>query len=90
MPAGFLLHHPTRVAPGSPPGPGAVPEGTPADPLNWSGTKDSEAEDCTALAYVDGVIYAARADNANSPVPNYSDGTSYLDIYMGSGTPPSP
>ncbi len=47
-------------------------------------------DDYTALAYVDGVLYAAWADNADSPVPNYSDGTSYLDIYMGSGTPPSP
>lgn len=44
----------------------------------------------TGLAYVGGVLYAVWADNANSPVVNFSNGTSFLDIYMASGIPPYP
>ena len=61
--------------------------------LNWIGQYGSVVEDFldyTAVAYVGGVLYAAWADNANSPVPNFSNGTSYLDIYVAFGIPPSP
>jgi hypothetical protein len=44
--------------------------------------------DYTALAYVGGVLYAAWADNANTPVSNFSGDTTQLDIYVGLGTPP--
>ena len=61
-----------------------------ADLLDWNSKQRADFVDYTALACVDGILYAVWADNANAPVPNSCNGTSYLDIYMAYGTPPSP
>ena len=59
--------------------------------LDWQGPFGNTKRDFldyTAVAYVGGVVYAAWADNANTPVSNFSGDTSQLDIYVGLGTPP--
>jgi hypothetical protein len=64
--------------------------------LNWLGPNHPNNPavydflDYTSVAYVGGVLYAAWADNANAPVANYSNGSSYLDIYLAFGIPPCP
>jgi hypothetical protein len=70
-----------------------TPSQSDASLLDWANLDPAyrpDFLDYTALAYVGGVLYAAWADNANSPVANFSNGTSYLDIYMALGIPPSP
>jgi hypothetical protein len=46
--------------------------------------------DYTGVVFHAGVLYAVWADNANSPVPNYSGDTSFLDIYIAVAIPPFP
>jgi hypothetical protein len=61
--------------------------------LDWNGLPSNQIGDFldyTAVAYEGGVLYAAWADNANSPVPNFYNGHSYLDIYVAVGIPPCP